>query len=175
MLEDGGQTAERSQSLAYVPLDDRPDNLERAVYLAESLGYTLAMPETDDYRTRLQDQPLNENGTQYGRPGGLYEWVLDQEEAGCDRYILSMDQLLSGGLVNSRSLWESEPVTLSDGTTLTEAELLDHLLTTLEEDKNNEVWLLEVSCAWPPRWDMTTGIWRVITPCAPTAWWDALY
>lgn len=54
-----------------------------------------------------------------------------------------MDQLLSGGLVNSRSMWESEPVTLSDGTTLTEAELLDHLLTTLAEDKNNEVWLLE--------------------------------
>lgn len=54
---------------------------------------------------------------------------------GCDRYILSMDQLLSGGLVNSRSMWESEPVTLSDGTTLTEAELLDHLLTTLAEDQ----------------------------------------
>ena len=136
VLEDGGQTAERI-TVAYVPLDDRPDNLERAVYLAESLGYTLAMPETDDYRTRLQDQPLNENGTQYGDRADLYEWVLDQEEAGCDRYILSMDQLLSGGLVNSRSMWESEPVTLSDGTTLTEAELLDHLLTTLEEDKNN--------------------------------------
>lgn len=142
VLEDGGQTAERI-TVAYVPLDDRPDNLERAVYLAESLGYTLAMPETDDYRTRLQDQPLNENGTQYGDRADLYEWVLNQEEAGCDRYILSMDQLLSGGLVNSRSMWESEPVTLSDGTTLTEAELLDHLLTTLAEDKNNEVWLLE--------------------------------
>ena len=142
VLEDGGQTAERI-TVAYVPLDERPDNLERAVYLAESLGYTLAMPETDDYRTRLQDQPLNENGTQYGDRADLYEWVLDQEEAGCDRYILSMDQLLSGGLVNSRSMWESEPVTLSDGTTLTEAELLDHLLTTLAEDKNNEVWLLE--------------------------------
>ena len=126
-----------------MPLDDRPDNVERAVYLAESLGYQLAMPETDDYRTRLQDQPLNENGTQYGDRADLYEWVLAQEAAGCDRYILSLDQLLSGGLVNSRSMWEPEPVTLSDGTILTEKELLDNLLTTLAADPNNQVWLLE--------------------------------
>lgn len=129
--------------IAYVPLDDRPDNVERAVYLADSLGYELAMPEADDYRTRLQDQPLNENGTQYGDRGDPYEWVLAQEAAGCDRYILSLDQLLSGGLVNSRSLWESEPVTLSDGTTLTEEDLLENLLSTLAADADNQVWLLE--------------------------------
>ena len=129
--------------IAYVPLDDRPDNVERAVYLADSLGYELAMPEADDYRTRLQDQPLNENGTQYGDRADLYEWVLAQEAAGCDRYILSLDQLLSGGLVNSRSLWESEPVTLSDGTTLTEEDLLENLLSTLAADADNQVWLLE--------------------------------
>lgn len=129
--------------IAYVPLDDRPDNVERAVYLADSLGYELAMPEADDYRTRLQDQPLNENGTQYGDRADLYEWVLAQEAAGCDRYILSLDQLLSGGLVNSRSMWESEPVTLSDGTTLTEEDLLENLLSTLAADADNQVWLLE--------------------------------
>lgn len=129
--------------IAYVPLDDRPDNVERVVYLADSLGYELHMPEADDYRTRLQDQPLNENGTQYGDRGDLYEWVLAQEAAGCDRYILSLDQLLSGGLVNSRSMWESEPVTLSDGTTLSEEKLLDSLLAVLAADENNEVWLLE--------------------------------
>lgn len=129
--------------IAYVPLDDRPDNVERVVYLADSLGYELLMPEADDYRTRLQDQPLNENGTQYGDRGDLYEWVLAQEAAGCDRYILSLDQLLSGGLVNSRSMWESEPVTLSDGSTLTEEALLDSLLAVLAADENNQVWLLE--------------------------------
>lgn len=129
--------------IAYVPLDDRPDNVERVVYLADSLGYELHMPEADDYRTRLQDQPLNENGTQYGDRGDLYEWVLAQEAAGCDRYILSLDQLLSGGLVNSRSMWESEPVTLSDGTALTEEALQDSLLAVLAADENNQVWLLE--------------------------------
>ena len=71
--------------IAYVPLDDRPDNAERVVYLAESLGYELAMPERDLYRTRLDGQPPNENGTQYGDRGALYEWVAKQEAAGCDR------------------------------------------------------------------------------------------
>ncbi len=130
-------------AVAYVPLDDRPDNVERVAYLAESLGYTLEMPEADLYRTRLSGQPRNANGTQYGDRGALYEWVLEQEAAGCDRYILSLDQLLSGGLVNSRSMFEMEPVTLSDGTVLTEMELLDRLLSTLAADGNNRVWLLD--------------------------------
>ncbi len=139
-------TAEEEASgpaVAYVPLDDRPDNVERVQYLAWSVGYDLQMPPADDYRTRLQGQPLNENGTQYGDRADLYEWVLAQEEAGCDRYILSMDQLLSGGLVNSRSMWEHEAVTLSDGTALTEPELLSSLLETLARDENNQVWLLD--------------------------------
>ena len=129
--------------VAYVPLDDRPDNVERVQYLAWSLGYDLQMPQADDYRTRLQGQSLNENGTQYGDRADLYQWVLEQEESGCDRYILSMDQLLSGGLVNSRSMWEHEAVTLSDGTTLTEPELLSLLLETLARDGDNQVWLLD--------------------------------
>ena len=52
--------------IAYVPLDDRPDNAERVVYLANSLNYQLEMPEEDWYQTKLDAQPLNENGTQYG-------------------------------------------------------------------------------------------------------------
>lgn len=129
--------------IAYVPLDDRPDNVGRVVYLAESLGYTLKMPEADDYRTRLKDQPLNENGTQYGDRADLYEWLLAQEAEGCDRYVISMDQLLSGGLVNSRSMYESVPVELSDGTTLTEMQMVEQLLASLTADSNNRVWILD--------------------------------
>ena len=129
--------------VAYVPLDDRPDNEERVVYLADSLGYELLLPERDDYQTRLDGQPLNENGTQYGDRVDLYEWVLAREEAGCDRYILSVDQLLSGGLVSSRAMTGENPVTLSDGRTLTEAELLAELIAVLAEDPDNQVWLLD--------------------------------
>ena len=137
------ETPEERPVIAYVPLDDRPDNVERVVYLAESLGYTLDMPEADLYRTRLDSQPLNENGTQYGDMAALYEWVLDRETAGCDRYILSLDQLLSGGLVNSRHTAETLTVTLSDGTVMTDAELLEALMEALSADGNNQVWLLD--------------------------------
>ena len=137
------ETPEERPVIAYVPLDDRPDNVERVVYLAESVGYTLAMPEADLYRTRLDGQPANENGTQYGDLAALYEWVLAQEAAGCDRYMLSMDQLFSGGLVNSRHTAESLTVTLSDGRTMTDTELLERLLTALAADGNNRVWLLD--------------------------------
>lgn len=134
---------EEGETIAYVPLDDRPDNVERVVYLAESLGYTLELPELDLYRTRLDHQPRNENDTQYGNLAALYEWVLDQEAAGCDRYILSLDQLLSGGLVNSRHTAETLAVTLSDGRSMKDTELLEGLLAALAADENNRVWLLD--------------------------------
>lgn len=133
----------RSGSIAYVPLDDRPDNAERVKYLANSLGYGLLMPEEDWYQTKLDGQPLNANGTQYGDRAKLYEWVLQQEEKGCDRYILFLDQLHSGGLVNSRHVSGSRPVTLSDGTVLSETQLVENLMTTLAADQNNRVWLLD--------------------------------
>ncbi len=133
---DGGETV-----VAYVPLDDRPVNTDRVAYLAGSLGYELVMPDEEDYRTRLDGQPLGESGLKYGDRAALYEWVLAQEEAGCDRYILSLDQLLSGGLVNSRC-FTGEAVTLSDGTVMSETELIQSLLAALSAPEN-EIWLLD--------------------------------
>ena len=130
-------------ALAYVPLDDRPDNVERAEYLAESLGYDLRMPDVGLYATRLDGQPLNESGLPCGDRAALYEWVLAQEESGCDRYVLSLDQLLSGGLVSSRAMTGQRSVTLSDGSSMKETELLESLLDTLAADRHNEVWLLD--------------------------------
>jgi len=132
-----------SGTIAYVPLDDRPDNEERVEYLAQSLGYTLNMPDEDLYKTRLDGQGVNSDGTQSGDRGALYEWVLQQEAAGCNFYILSLDQLLSGGLVASRALRGDNPVALTDGTELKEGQLLKKLLETLRADKNNRVWLLD--------------------------------
>ena len=45
-----------SPVIAYVPLDDRPDNVGRVEYLAESLGYTFHMPEEWMYKTLLDGQ-----------------------------------------------------------------------------------------------------------------------
>ena len=73
--------------IAYVPLDDRPDNVGRVEYLAESLGYVLNMPEEWMFKTLLDGQMEDyyaENGLetqswtgQSGYPGLLYDWVLD--------------------------------------------------------------------------------------------------
>ena len=136
------EPAASGTEIAYVPLDDRPDNVERVVYLAESLGYQLAMPELADYRTALDGQPKNYNSFQCGNPWSLYTWVLDQEAAGCDRYILSMDQLLSGGLVSSRSMTGDE-IPIPGGGTTSATELMDSLLSALAQDENNVVWLLD--------------------------------
>ena len=111
--------------IAYVPLDDRPDNVGRVEYLAESLGYVLNMPEEWMFKTLLDGQMEDyyaENGLetqswtgQSGYPGLLYDWVLEQEASGCDRYLLSVDQLLYGGLVPP--VWRKPPqsVTASPG------------------------------------------------------------
>ena len=136
--------------IAYVPLDDRPDNVGRVEYLAESLGYVLNMPEEWMFKTLLDGQMEDyyaENGLetqswtgQSGYPGLLYDWVLEQEASGCDRYLLSVDQLLYGGLVASRL---AETTTERDGEPWPLTDLLESLLSALAEDPNNEVWLLD--------------------------------
>lgn len=134
--------SEPGKTVAYVPLDDRPDNVERVVYLAESLGYALAMPDRELYRTALDGQPKNFDNLQRGEPWSLYTWVLEQEAAGCDRYILSLDQLHSGGLVSSRSMTGYD-LELPGGGTIRVYDLLEELMTALSADENNVVWLLD--------------------------------
>lgn len=134
--------SEPGKTIAYVPLDDRPDNVERVVYLAESLGYALAMPEKVLYRTALDGQPKNFDSLQRGEPWSLFTWVLEQEAAGCDRYILSLDQLHSGGLVASRSMTGYD-IKLPGGGTVQVHSMLEKLLTALSTDENNVVWLLD--------------------------------
>ena len=141
---------EASPTIAYVPLDDRPDNVGRVQYLAESLGYTLNMPEEWMYKTLLDGQLEDYSAqnsldgkarsSQCGSPAALYDWVLEQEAAGCDRYILSMDQMLYGGLVASRL---AEKTTERNGTAQPLSELIEELLSALSADPDNEVWLLD--------------------------------
>lgn len=94
---------ENSDIVAYVPLDNRPVNTDRVEYLLGSIGYKLVMPSEDLYATKLDGQPLNSNGTQYGDCQALCDWLLKMEGDGCDNYIISLDQVFSGGLVNSRA------------------------------------------------------------------------
>lgn len=105
ILNQSGEIENANKTIAYIPLDDRPVNTSRAIYLAESAGFNLLMPEKDLYQTKLDGQILNNNGTKYGNIEKLIEWI---ETIDAKYYVISLDQILSGGLVNSRVMNEED-------------------------------------------------------------------
>jgi len=129
--------------IAYVPLDDRTDNMEDVVYLAEASGYKVVMPQGDVYCTKLDGQAPNSNGTQYGDREALMAWVREMDGLGCDLFLLSLDQLFSGGLVNSRSISGEAPLTFPDGTALSETDAFDQYILSLADDPSNRIYLFD--------------------------------
>lgn len=89
--------------VAYIPLDNRPANQERVQYLAQSVGIELVMPQEELYRNALDNMEPNPNGLTLGDREALLKWMKEADET-CDYFIISLDQVLSGGLVGSRIL-----------------------------------------------------------------------
>lgn len=89
--------------IAYIPLDNRPVNKERVEFLAGSAGFELLIPDEDLYRTALDNMTPNSDGSTIGNRKALLEW-LKSVESECDYFVISLDQLISGGLVGSRYL-----------------------------------------------------------------------
>ena len=71
---------------------------------------------------------------QSGDRGALLSWLMQVADQ-YDTFVISLDQLLSGGLMNSRCMTEMESVTLPDGTVMSEYDVLDYLQY-LAESKN---------------------------------------
>lgn len=117
--------------LAYVPLDNRPVNVDRVLYEAEAAGFKVLMPAEDLYATRLDGQPLNANGTPYGDSQKLMEWILAMDPS-TDYFVISLDQLLSGGLVNSRVITSTD---LEQ-----EEQMIDQLIAL---SQNNHVYIID--------------------------------
>lgn len=113
--------------IAYIPLDNRPVNKERVEYLAQSAGFELLMPEEELYRTALDNMEKNSDGSTFGNRTKLLEWVKSVEPE-CDNFVISLDQMFSGGLVSSR--W------LSNEDLALETEIADYLI---ELSKDNYV------------------------------------
>ena len=132
-----------NRTVAYVPLDDRTDNTDYVEYEAAACGYTLVIPDRDLYSTKLDGQPLNENGTRHGDREALLQWVRKMDREGCDTFLLSLDQLLSGGLVSSRALTADTPLTFDDGSEMTENGAFDSFILALGKDPNNRVYLFD--------------------------------
>lgn len=129
--------------IAYVPLDDRTDNLEDVIYLAEASGYQLVLPPGDSYCTKLDGQVPNSNGTQYGDRETLLTWIQEMEAQGCDLYLISLDQIFSGGLVNSRWVSGAEELVFADGTVMSETEAFDEFVFSLSKDPDNHIYLFD--------------------------------
>ncbi len=130
-MYNGGTRDYNGTKIAYIPIDDRPVNVDRVIYLAESAGYELLMPNKDYYATKLDGNGTNSNGSKYGNREELVKW-LEEVDGECDYFVISLDQMLSGGLVNSR---------VQNNTDLSyEYEIIDFLL---ELNRNNTVYLFD--------------------------------
>jgi hypothetical protein len=106
--------------------------------MAESLNIDLVMPDQDLYTSCLDRQPTNQNGTQSGDRESLLTWLQAQDEE-CDIFIISLDQLLSGGLMNSRAMGEMTDLVFEEGN-MTEYEVIDYIKT-LSQD--NQVYIID--------------------------------
>ena len=111
-------------NVAYIPLDNRPVNKDRVEYLAASAGLNLLIPEESLYRTALDNMTPNPDGSTIGNRKALLDWLKSVENE-CEYFVISLDQLISGGLVGSRYL---------SNTDLTfETEVADYLIKLAEK------------------------------------------
>ncbi len=122
--------------LAFVPLDNRPVCTDRVIYAAGAAGFDIRLPDEDLYRTYLDNQGKNANGTQHGDGTAIAAWLLEMEAAGCNHYIIHLDQMFSGGLVGSR---------YPDSATVTKAEtdIIDNCLIPLTNNYENKVYFVD--------------------------------
>ena len=92
-----GAPAARAAVIGYVPMDDRPVNLEYVVDTARAAGETIVTPPVSAIAGRQRP----------GNVGRLWDWVFEQA-AVSDAMALSTDSLVFGGLVASRTHFDSE-------------------------------------------------------------------
>jgi len=100
VLPEDEDAVEKTPVIAYIPLDDRPVNVDRIEFLTGATDFELLMPDKSVYATELDNH--DNNPSTYGH-GGNPEAALDWlKKTDADYYVLSLDQLCSGGLVHSR-------------------------------------------------------------------------
>lgn len=127
--------------IAYIPMDDRDIHTTRIIYLAESGGYDIKMPDAKFYKTNIDKGENSYAGysTKYGNPLKLATWLLEQEENGCDYYIISLDQLFSGGIAGSEYLDDEDFDVYGDNTIKETKKVFSKII----KNKDNHVYLVD--------------------------------
>lgn len=98
------------KNVLYVPLDDRPVNLDDVIVLGKSAGIHVITPDVTDLKNRLDSQKtasgttlLTTGSPAYGDTARIRQFILEHA-ASVDGFILSADMLAYGGLIGSRRL-----------------------------------------------------------------------
>lgn len=98
------------KNVLYVPLDDRPVNLDDVIVLGRSAGINVITPNLSDITNRLDSQKTASGSTlvstsspTYGNPANIRQFILNNA-ASVDGFIISSDMLAYGGLIASRRL-----------------------------------------------------------------------
>ncbi|MDO3408213.1 DUF4127 family protein [Saccharibacillus sp. CPCC 101409] len=102
------------KKIVYIPLDDRPANLDDVVLQGKGAGLEVLAPPAGAIRNRLDDRAevegtevVGTSGASYGDPSAVRRFLLDHA-AQADGFIVSVDMLAYGGLIGSRRL-QSDP------------------------------------------------------------------
>ncbi|SDT23747.1 Protein of unknown function [Paenibacillaceae bacterium GAS479] len=102
------------KKVLYVPLDDRPVNLDDVIKQGQSAGLKLIVPSLSDIRNRIDSvatesveaDKLNLIGTSspaFGNTAAIRKFIL-KHAASVEGFIISSDMLAYGGLIGSRRL-----------------------------------------------------------------------
>ena len=126
--------------VAYVPIDDRPIHTTRIEYLARSAGFELKMPEAKNYRTHIGtgENSYAEYNTKYGNPAKISSWLVDLDKEGCDYFIISLDQMFSGGLVSSQYISDEEITIYGQ-----KMDYYKKVIESLLADANNHIYIID--------------------------------
>ncbi|RXZ80938.1 DUF4127 family protein [Paenibacillaceae bacterium] len=98
------------KNVLYVPLDDRPVNLDDVILLGKSAGLNLITPNEQDIRNRIdsektvsEDQITSTSSPTYGNTANIRQFIWNN--AGIvEGFIISIDMLAYGGLIGGRRL-----------------------------------------------------------------------
>ena len=121
--------------IAYIPLDDRPCNYDRVRLAAEAMEVQILTPPIEYFKNYLDDQGTNERGWQIGCPDKIEQWFEQiNREYNIDSYIISLDQLCSGGLIGARKF--NHPVSIKES--------IDRFERIMNMTNNKKVYLFDV-------------------------------
>ncbi|MDK8191526.1 DUF4127 family protein [Paenibacillus sp. UMB7766-LJ446] len=108
------------KTVLYVPLDDRPANLDDVVVQGKAAGIHIITPHLGDIQNRLDSEKTVEGTTllgtstpTYGKTSNIHDFIL-KNAAKVDGFIISSDMLSYGGLIGSRQLREDGGGTYPD-------------------------------------------------------------